>query len=215
MMIWQIRIRTQVGALAVLAAVGFSVALARSAQAGRAEPKDKGPATVEFACPELATLELLIGPWRVTQTHYNARGEQTVTLKGNEEIAWILDHRAIRRTYTTRTDTTAYEAIGTLTYNQAEKTYHGVWFYSYSLNGPSTVRGEWDPEGRMFIFTMESLDAEGREVRYKTIEEFPDEETRVATTYELKGDEVIKKVEVRYKRYIPCPPGVRAIFDGA
>ena len=47
----------------------------------------------------------------------------------------------------------------------------------------------------------------------KRVEQFVDAERRVATTYEIKGDTVIKRMVVNYKRTIPCPPGVFQIFD--
>ena len=75
------------------------------------------------------------------------------------------------------------------------------------------MKGEWSAETRSFIFTMEALSADGARRRYRRIEELIDEEHRVATTYLLTGSEVVKVLEGKYERMIPCPSGVRAVFD--
>ena len=41
--------------------------------------------------------------------------------------------------------------------------------------------------------------------RYKIIEEFPDTDTRIATTYAVTGAEIRKIMTVRYVRVVPCP----------
>ncbi|MEK7757891.1 MAG: DUF1579 family protein, partial [Planctomycetota bacterium] len=99
----------------------------------------EGEKTVVFANPEIARLDIFIGPWSVTESHFNPRGELIATVKGTEEITWILDHRAIRRAYSTATGSTIFKAHGTLTWNNADKKYHGVWFDNVSTAGPTTV----------------------------------------------------------------------------
>ena len=61
-----------------------------------AEPGTK-TARDEYPSPKIAHLELFIGPWHVSEEHFNARGEVVATVKGTEEITWILDRHAIRR----------------------------------------------------------------------------------------------------------------------
>ena len=165
-----------------------------------------------FANPELARFDMLIGPWKVTETHFNPSGEQIATVKGTEKISWILDHHAVRRSYETQTESTAFEAVGILTYNQAQREYQGAWFDNASTSGPVTVRGVWKEDPRSFVFTLEAVTRGGAIVRYRVVEELPDEERRIATTYLLKGGELIKRLEVRYQRYSKCPPLVRPIF---
>ena len=177
--------------------------------------KEEERAPVDQVKPELARLEMFIGPWRVTETHFNRRGEVVATVKGTEEITWILDHCAIRRAYQSDSDTEVYRAIGTLTFNDIEGKYQGVWFDNASRGGPTTVRGEWDEKALTMVFTLESLGTDGSVVRHKVVERFVDEKRRVATTYLLKGAEIIKRTEVQYERAIPCPAGVRRIFDDA
>ena len=159
----------------------------------------------EFASPELARLDVFIGPWSVTENHFNPRGEMIATAKGTEDITWILDHRAIRRAYSTATDATIFKANGSLTWNDAEKKYHGVWFDNVSTGGPTTVRGTWDDETRTMLFFVESSGREGVTVRYRVVERFTDPQTRVATTYLIDGDNLVKRMEVEYKRATPCP----------
>ncbi len=186
----------------------------RSTQPAPASVSGKESAEVEFASPELARLDEFIGPWRVTETHFNSRGEPIATVKGTEEISWILDHHAIRRSYRTKTETTAYEAIGTLTYNEVDKKYHGFWFDNFSKAGPATVTGKWNEETRTFEFAVESLAKDGSPVRYEVYELFTDEKRRKATTYLLKGDQVTKRLEVQYTRYVPCPSVIIPLRDG-
>ena len=75
------------------------------------------------------------------------------------------------------------------------------------------VSGEWSPDNRSWILVLESKGADGSPIRYKVVEEMIDDERRVATTYELKGTQVIKRMKVEYKRAVPCPARLRPIFD--
>ena len=169
---------------------------------------------VEFASPELARLDIFIGPWSVTESHFNPRGELIATVKGTEDITWILDHRAIRRVYSTATDTAVFKANGTLTWNDAEKKYHGVWFDNVSTAGPTTVLGTWDDETRTMLFYVESSGREGATVRYRVVEKFTDPQTRMATTYLIEGSNLVKRMEVEYKRATPCPAKAMRIIGG-
>lgn len=167
----------------------------------------------EFPTPQLRHLELFIGPWSVTETHYDARGEIVATVKGTEEIRWILDRHAIRRTYTTSTGTGVFRAEGTLTWSDAEKHYAGIWIDNASTSGFSAVVGEWNETERTMVFTLESPSPQGSKRRFKVVERFIDQDTRVATTFELDGSKVIKRTEVQYRRSTPCPAKIRGIFD--
>ena len=169
---------------------------------------------VEFASPELARLDVFIGPWSVTESHFNPRGELIATVKGTEEITWILDHRAIRRVYSTATDSTIFKANGTLTWNDADKKYHGVWFDNVSTAGPTTVTGSWDDQTRTMLLQVESSGREGLSVRYRVVERFADPQTRVATTYLVEGSNLVKRMEVEYKRATPCPAKAITILGG-
>jgi hypothetical protein len=173
-----------------------------------------GEKAVEFASPELARLDLFIGPWSVTESHFNPRGELIATVKGTEEITWILDHRAIRRVYSTATDTAAFKANGTLTWNDAERKYHGVWFDNVSTAGPTTAMGTWDDETHTMLFHVESSGREGATVRYRVVEKFTDPQTRMATTYLIEGSNLVKRMEVEYKRATPCPAKAMRILGG-
>ena len=163
--------------------------------------------------PELAHLELFIGPWSVTETHFDVRGEVVATVKGTEEIGWILDRHAIRRTYTTSTGSGVFRAEGTLTWSEAQEHYVGIWIDNASTSGFSTVVGEWNDADRTMVFTLESPNAQRSKRRFKVVERFIDQETRVATTFQLDGSKVIKRTEVQYRRSIPCPAKLRGIFD--
>lgn len=174
----------------------------------------EGEKAVEFASPELARLDIFIGPWSVTESHFNPRGELIATAKGTEDITWILDHRAIRRAYSTATGSTIFKAQGTLTWNNAEKKYHGVWFDNVSTAGPSIVTGNWDDLTRTMLLHVESSGGEGSTVRYKVVERFADPQTRVATTYLIEGSNLIKRMEVEYKRATPCPAKAITILGG-
>ncbi len=166
---------------------------------------------VDFA--ELIPLDLFVGPWRVTENHFNARGEIIATVRGNEEISWVLDRRSIRRIYTTSTESSVFRAIGMLTWNAVEKMYHGVWFDNRAKTGPVTMKGEWFPESNTMEFTVETRGEDGSAIRYKVVERFIDEKRRVATTFLTTGGTVVKRMEVEYTRSIPCPDKIRVILD--
>lgn len=201
-----------------LIALGMTVALVpvRSASAQKTpqhSPPPKDGKVIPFESEELARLDMLTGPWKLTETHYDKRGNEVGTAEGTEEITWILDQRAIRRVYTRSGASSAYHAIGTLTWNEAEKKYRGVWFDNASKTLPVHVTGEWSPDNRSWILTLESKAADGSPVRYKVVEEILDDERRVATTYKLTGSQVLKSMMVEYRRAVPCPARLRPIFD--
>ena len=173
-----------------------------------------GEKNLEFANPELAHLDIFIGPWSVTESHFNPRGELIATVKGTEEITWILDHRAIRRAYSTATGSTIFKAQGTLTWNSEEKKYRGVWFDNVFTAGPTMVTGSWDDQTRTMLFHLESAGRDGAIVRYRVVERFADPQTRVATTYLVDGSNLVKRMEVEYKRATPCPARALTILGG-
>ena len=163
---------------------------------------------------QVLRLERYVTDWLVREHHFNLKGEQIATVKGNEEIVWILGKRAIQRTYTTKTDSTSYRAIGTLTWNDVTKKYQGVWIDNVSTTGPTTVEAEWNEKDQTMIYTVDSLAKNGSTVRHRVLERFLDDDNREAVTYLLRGSEVIKRLEVQYQRTIPCPGrGVRRIDE--
>lgn len=162
--------------------------------------------------PETARLEVLIGPWRITETHFNSRGERIGQVDGTEEVTWLLDKHAIQRVYQTFSDTSSYHALGLLAYSVTNQEYRGVWMDNTTLNGPTQVSGLWSPESRSFIFELERTESDGARRRYRKIEELTDEQHRMATLYRVDGAEVTKILEVAYQRMVPCPDKVRPVF---
>lgn len=196
------------------------LAAAARADTPQADPpsNQQGPAgkgKVQFVSPEVARLDLFVGTWVLKQSHLNADGEVVSTVKGTEEITWVLDHRAIQRSYKSGADEKPFRALCVLSWNDLEKKYNGYWFDNSSTAGPAEAKGEWQDDTRSMVFAMESLDAEGQAVRYRVVEQFIDNERRVATTYLLQGDELVKQMVVTYRRAVPCPDRIRTIFDDA
>lgn len=201
-------------ALAGLCTALLSVSVVEAApQQAATSTAEKQPdeRKVEFASPELARLDLFVGTWTLTETHFDDRGQVIATAKGTEEISWILDDRAIQRTYTSAADSKPFRAIGTLSWNDVEKTYHGYWLNNVSTAGPTRAKGEWNEETRTMVLTLEASGKDGQTLRHRVVERIDDEKQRVATTYQLRGSEVVKRVEVVYRRAVPCPGGPRLI----
>lgn len=161
----------------------------------------------------MALFEAMIGVWNVTEHHYNERGKEVSTAKGTEEIHWILGKHAVRRSYTTSySGGRAYHAIGTLTWNSAEKKYRGTWFDDVSTSGPTMVSGVWNKDSRTMEYLLESQAANGSTIRYKVVDKFVDEKHRVATTYFVRDAQLLKRLEVYYNRPKPCPAARSLIF---
>lgn len=179
---------------------------------GSSDKGDQGK-RMAFASPELARLDAFIGPWLVTEHHFNADGKLVGTVAGTEEITWVLEGRAIQRRYRTANESRRYEALGTLTWNAVAKRYEGVWFDNVSTGGPTVVSGEWNDDDRAMVFLLTSTRPDGSEAKHKVVERFVDEERRVATTYQLSGDDIVKRLEVEYKRTVPCPSRMGIIMD--
>ncbi len=183
------------------------------------DAKEKPETTVkpfEYVNAETERLLLFLGPWRVTERHFNTKGDVVATVKGTEEITWLVDRRAIQRAYQTISDTTTYKAVGTLTYNAVAKRYEGMWLDNMSLSGPVKVTADWDKAARSMTYTLETQGSDGKTRTFKRIEEFPEEEhaeRRIATTFQVDGSKVVKLFEVQYQRAHPCPSGIQRVFD--
>ena len=208
---------TRFALIALMFAWAGGIAVTAADRGGQSTPQKTEPeddsTPFKYVNPEIARLEPFVGPWEVIETHFDAGGEVVGKVKGKEEIAWILDRRAIQRTYTSGTDPNVYRATGMLTFNNVERKYHGVWFDNASTAGPRTTKGEWVDENRAFEFTLESVARDGSKVQYRVVERFIHEEKRVATTYVTKGDESVRRMVVTYTRPVPCPGRLRVIDD--
>jgi len=179
------------------------------------DPQSKPtPAGAKPQAPELAKLEWFVGPWELVETHFDQRGGVVATVKGNEDVKWILDRKAIQRTYTSGHEPSRFRAMGTFSYDELDKAYAGVWFDNTSAGGPMILKGTWDDATKSLVCTSESKAKDGAVARHKTVERFPDSRTRVVTTYLLRGNEVVKTLEVHCTRTAPCPAGIQRVIDG-
>ena len=206
----------QIGISTLVLTVMTGIVLQHAEAAQQATTHRRKPAAQEaakVAGPELARLEMLVGRWKVTETHLDAQGKVVATVKGTEKIEWILDHHAIRREYTTVAGATAYHAIGLLTWNTAERAYEGVWFDNRSTRGPIAVKGEWQDENGTMEFILQSLAPDGSPVRYQVVERFTEDKERLATTYLVDGAELVKRLEVKSERTVACPSRLRVVDE--
>ena len=194
--------------MAILRSLGV-VGLALLCLAAPSPAGDRKPS--RYFSPELEKLEMLYGLWKVTVHHYDTEGERIATVEGKENVTWILDDRAIQREYQTGQGPNTYQALGTLTWNSAEKKYHGVWFDTVSTTGPTSVTGYWDEGARAFVFHAESRAKDGSMVQYRIEDRLIDTEKRIATTYLLDGDRRTKLLETHYQRATPCPGRLRSM----
>lgn len=173
------------------------------------KPAEAKPATT----PEHTALELFVGPWSVVETHFDELGKTVATVKGNEDVRWVLDETAIQRTYTSGTEPSLFRALGTFAFAETEKCFTGMWFNNLPTGGPSTVKGTWDAATRTMSWTTESKNKDGQTVNHRIIERFPDSKTRLVTTYVMRGNSVLKSSETLCTRKVPCPSGLRTIFE--
>lgn len=167
----------------------------------------------KFVNPPTAFLRLYVGPWLVTETHFSEAGNIVGGARGSEDIVWVAEQRGIQRKYVTGSESTHYQAHGLLTYNAEKKRYEGVWIDSASTAGFTRVEGTADEKSRTLNFTLERTTPDGQVLRYRQVEQFDTAETRVSTTYLLRGNSMVKQLEVTYRRSVPCPPSLRVIFD--
>ena len=165
----------------------------------------------EYAAPELERLERFYGLWSVTVDHFNTDGQRVGTVKGKEQVTWILDNHAIERNFRSGKKPNVYRAIGTVAWNAVERKYHGVWFDSASVNGPTIAKGDWDEKEQAFVFVLESLGEGGKKIRYKVVESFLEDDSRMSMTFRMDGDRLTKVMDTHYKRAVPCPGGPRIL----
>ena len=204
-----------------LAAMALMIAVATlpntSTRAESGEDQAATPGKPTSFAQALDVLQQWIGPWKVTERHFDRLGKVVATTEGTEDGRWILDQHAIRRVYRSTRSATAYSAEGIFTWSAAEGRFKGVWFDNASQVGPGFVTAEWDANNRTMVFTVELSTGAGKTVTYRTVERFSDDEHRLATTYEVNGSELVKRIEVEYVRTVPCPErqsGMRIIPDG-
>lgn len=165
----------------------------------------------EYAAPELERLERFYGLWSVTVDHFGTDGRHVGTVKGREQVNWILDNHAIERNFRSGEKPNIYRAIGTVAWNAVEGKYHGVWFDSTSVNGPTIAKGDWDEKEQAFVFVLESVAEGGKKIRYKVVDSFLGDDSRSSTTFLMDGDRLTKVMETHFKRAMPCPSGPRII----
>lgn len=171
--------------------------------------KEKSP---ELAWPELVILDKFAGPWNVSESHYNSKGDVIGSAKGIEEGTWVLDRRVMRRTYTTGEEGNLYRAIGMITWDPASKVYRGTWFDNRSTIGPTAITGgSWIPEAKMMKFTLTSVTADREILQYEVTDRFLDDDHRIVTTFKVIDKEVQKVLEVQFTRAHPCPANVGII----
>ncbi|MBI1827081.1 MAG: DUF1579 family protein [Planctomycetes bacterium] len=182
--------------------------------AKRSEATSKEPEPGVFPDPMTARLDRLAGIWEIVETQFDPKGEIISSVKGREEVVWTLDNRVLRRTYTTKTEQRFYWAIGMTTWNQPDGKYRAAWFDNLGSSGPSLAVGAWGDEPDTLVWTLEARGPDGGKTEYRIIERLIDEETRIATTYFVSGSDLVKRMDVHYKRALPCPTrGFRAIDE--
>ena len=76
------------------------------------------------------------------------------------------------------------------------------------------MTGSWDDQTRTMLLYLESSKGKGSTVRYRVVERFADAQTRMATTYLIDGSNLVKRMEVEYKRATPCPAKAFTIMGG-
>lgn len=198
--------------LAVLA-VGPAVAQERTGASG-AEVAHEDSAFTHVS-PQIERLARYIGLWSVTVQYFDRAGQPSATLKGTEEITWLLDRQAIQRAFTTQSESTTFRALGILTFNQAVGRYQGVWFDNdyERTHDPTQVEGEWNDKGDTVVYTLTSMNPDGTKSEYRVVERFPDPQQRIATTYQVEDDTIKKLSETQFTRAKPCPDRIYRVFD--
>ncbi len=169
------------------------------------EKKDLAEPIADYSVPQMAIFEGWIGVWNVTEHHFDSKGHVISKVKGTEEVNWILDKRAIRRSYRTKSASRSYHAIGTLTWDASQSRYSGTWYDDASTTGPTLTHGTWSESTKVLEFVLESRAADGSAVTYRIVDKWHDEKHRQVTTYQVRGDALVKRLEVEYQRPAPCP----------
>jgi hypothetical protein len=199
----------------MLVAGGWGV-VATAVQEGGGVPVVDPERAKLFSIPQMADLDILVGAWKVAETYFDEKGTAREGRAGTEEIVWMLDHHALYRRYNTATGDRVYRAVGVIAWSAPEKQYRGNWFDNAPEQGPSprTITGSFDSRTATLTWMMESQAPDGSPRTHRVIERFVSHEERVATTFELKGDRVIKLMEVRYTRAEPCPASRGTVIIG-
>lgn len=177
--------------------------------------KDDNDTKAEFVNEGTKRLVLLVGAWRFKEQHFDVAGNVIAEVRGTEEVSWRLDKRAARRVYTRPTDGSVYRAECLLAYNAAQDRYEGVWMDNITVSGPRSFTGSWDEQTKTITYVLTAMDQDGATQQYRIVERFLDDERRSTTTYRLRKQEVIKLLEVTYRRAVPCPESsqIQLILD--
>ena len=181
----------------------------------RSSGKTDNDTKAEFVNAGTRRLVLLVGAWRFKEQHFDEAGNVIAEVRGTEEVSWRLDKRAARRVYTRPSDGSVYRAECLLAYNAAQDRYEGVWMDNITVSGPRSFTGTWDEPTKTITYVLTAMDADGATQHYRIVERFLDDERRSTTTYRLRKQEVIKLLEVTYRRAVPCPESsqIQLILD--
>ncbi len=200
-----LRFRLRCGTIAAACVVAalfpfstFAAPPASSSPTSKVQPADS-----DAPNPETARLIQWVGSWALVERHFDSSGNVVASAKGQEDIIWILDKHAIRRSY--GAGESGFRANGALAWNAATKRYEGMWFDNVTTNGPTRCRAEWNDESKTMSYTLESVSSDGKPAVHRSVERWLDDERRTATTFLVQGETLVKRLEVEYKRTTPCP----------
>lgn len=201
-------------------AASVVAALALGFTAGSYDPnqpaQDDSPAT-EHALPDMAELaaameaagtpgehhrllDAFVGTWDCEVKYWVDPSLPPGVSTGRMVNEWILDGRHLRESYTGEMMGQPFSGMGLWSYDNAAKTYRGLWVDS-SSTGWSSAAGFVDETGKRFtMFATDTDPMTGEAMNSEDIVEVLDENRTRMTRYMIVGDEKIKSMELNYTR---------------
>jgi len=176
--------------------------LAQGQQSQNQDQNQEMQAWIEASKPgqQHKHIEQFAGSWNVSVTNWPAPGAPPMTSKGTCENKMILGGRYLQQLFKGDMMGQAFEGLGMWGYDNLKKEHVSTWLDSFST-GIMMAAGKSDSAGKVFTFTGEYRDPQGRTRKVKEILRFQDANKVSAEMYETGPDgKEFKNTEMTYTR---------------
>ncbi|WP_145070062.1 DUF1579 domain-containing protein [Engelhardtia mirabilis] len=196
-------------------AASIAAALALGFAAGNYEPTpSKAPTGQEPSMDEMMAaweeagtpgdhhrlLDPFVGTYTAKAKFWMAPGQPPTESAGKMVTEWILDGHQLKQTYHGDMMGEEFEGLSLWGYDNAAKTYRGVWVDSMST-GMSISAGYVSDDGKVFtMFASDTDPMTGEEMQSEDRIEVIDNNTQKFTRWGIMGDERMKMMEIVYTR---------------
>jgi hypothetical protein len=146
-------------------------------------------------------LKDFVGTWTADVRMWMAPNSPPVISKGQATFKLIFDGRFLYGDFLGEFMGTPFKGINIMGYDNAKKEFFSIWFDN-SNTGIITSTGTYDPEGKKFNFSAETIDlGSGQKMEMREEAYFASKDEYISITYaKPEGGEEFRNMEMKYTR---------------